>query len=349
MGSPGSVSFITRFLELAGPGRSLSFERFMDLALYDEGHGYYRAKRQRVGVSPGTDFRTAASSGPLFGELVLASCETLLKEAGLAPADHDFVEIGAETEGGVLAGLRHPFRSSRCIRLGDSLRLSGACVVFSNELFDAQPCRRFLRRDGAWVELGVGVAEGALVEQVLPGQVNEAWLPREAPEGSHFDAPRAAVSLLDTLSAQPWSGLFVAFDYGMNSESLVDSCPQGTVRAYRHHAQVTELLAQPGEQDLTCHVCWDWLASVLERHGFSSPLLESQEAFFVRHAASFLSSLVSAEAGSLSPRKLSLLELLHPSNMGQRFQCLHGLRHPSRTPPLQGSQPVAQCTPCTDV
>ena len=83
---------------------------------------------------------------------------------------------------------------------------------------------------------------------------------------------------------------------------------------------------RPGERDLTCHVCWDWLADALARHGFAAPQVESQESFFVHHAADFLATATTAEAGRFSEKKLSLLQLLHPSHLGQKFQTLHAWR-----------------------
>jgi SAM-dependent MidA family methyltransferase len=70
-------------------------------------------------------------------------------------------------------------------------------------------------------------------------------------------------------------------------------------------------------------VCWDWLADALACHGFSAPPVESQESFFVHHAADFLAQATAAEAGRFSEKKLSLLQLLHPSHLGQKFQALH--------------------------
>ena len=61
-------------------------------------------------------------------------------------------------------------------------------------------------------------------------------------------------------------------------------------------------------------------------HGFAAPVLESQEAFFVHHAASVLSRLTAAEAGRFSSRKLGVLQLLHPGNIGQKFQVLWARR-----------------------
>ena len=95
------------------------------------------------------------------------------------------------------------------------------------------------------------------------------------------------------------------------------------MRAYRRHAQTNDLLAHPGEQDLTCHVCWDWLSEAVEQNGFARPVLDSQETFFMNHASSAIEEMLKAEAERFSPRKQSLLQLLHPAHLGRKFQALH--------------------------
>lgn len=326
MGSSSTLSpaFAAAFLARSGPAGVLTFADFMELALYHPELGYYRQARKRVGYEPGTDFYTASTSGTIFGEMISAACVTLL--GGEASArEHVFVEIGAEPSGGVLAGVTHPFASARTLRIGEAQEISGRCVVFSNELFDAQPLRRFVRRGAAWKELGVTLAADTLHEIEL-GEVSAPWLPSEAAEGYVFDAPRAAAELATQLAAQPWDGLFVAFDYGKSFYELATATPAGTTRAYFQHKQSNALLARPGEQDLTGHVCWDWLADSLNGSGFTGTAVESQESFFIHHAGPFLSQAMAAEASRLSPRKLALLQLLHPSHLGQKFQVLHARR-----------------------
>jgi SAM-dependent MidA family methyltransferase len=313
--------------ERCGGGATLRFDAFMELALYHPEHGYYRRAKPRVGTERGTDFFTASSTGPLFGELVAAAARKLLAGRGAEPGDFTFVEIGAEPGGGVLQEVAHGFGGNRVVRVGEEAELAGPCVVFSNELFDAQPFRRFLGRAGRWVELGVALdaATGGLVEVEL-GPVSEPWLPMEVPEGCLFDAPRAAAELAGRLAAPGWRGLFIAFDYGKSLASLLSETPAGTARAYHRHRQEKDLLARPGEQDLTCHVCWDWLSEALEGRGFGRPALEVQEAFFVRHAGELISSQVAEDGARLTPRKRALMMLLHPGNLGRKFQVLHAWR-----------------------
>jgi len=358
-----SPAFAALFCERAGAEGRMRFDQFMALALYHPQLGYYRQPRRRVGYGAGTDFFTASTSGPVFGELVCAAAKKLLADNGESAADYVFVEIGAEPAdgvgrgGGVLSGVRHPFAGARTIRLGEAIASGGKCVVFSNELFDAQPFRRFVFRDGAWRELGVALDGGALREVewhalpardfVTPGQPRFSSLPPRAPEGWRLDLPFASVGLAREVCAQPWRGLFIACDYGKSWRELVEAAPGGTARAYHRHTLTNDLLARPGEQDLTCHVCWDWLADELAQNGFTNPAprVESQEAFFMRHAAEYLSVAIAgagvvdaggaaaavaeaaaAAAKAVAARKRSLMQLLHPAHLGLRFQVLHAYR-----------------------
>lgn len=353
MSSVSGFPELFRLRASAGPYGAplMRFDRFMELALYDPALGYYRRDRKRVGRGGGTDFFTATTSGPVFGELVCAAAESLLRENGAEPRDCVFVEIGAEPDGGVLLGVTHPFGGTRTISAGEAIAgnaaLSGGCVVFSNELFDAQPFRRFVFRGGAWRELGVTLdaATGALGEAEMPERPDDgkgedgggcipAILPPVAPEGWHVDFPQAAAALARDIAAQPWNGLFLAFDYGKSWRELAGSTPAGTARAYFRHRQSNDLLANPGDQDLTCHICWDWLADALTEAGFATPQIDSQEAFFVRRAGGYLAGAFAEDAAlAATPgtRKRALMQLLHPAHMGQKFQALHAFRPETRS------------------
>ncbi len=304
----------------------MTFAQFMQLALYDPALGYYARPQPRVGYAPGTDFFTASTSGPVFGELIVAACVELL--GARDPKDYHFVELGAESPAGILDHVAHPFASARTVQLGAPITLSGSCVIFSNELFDAQPFHRFIGRDGAWRELGVSLSDHTLTQCELP-TLTAAPLPAHAPEGYIIDAPLAANRLIDQIAGENWEGLFVACDYGKSWLELTTATPAGTARAYYRHTQSNDLLARPGEQDLTCHICWDWLSARLKTHGFAEPKVDSQETFLVRHAAQVLATIATAEAARLSQRKLALMQLLHPAHLGQKFQVLHAQRHSS--------------------
>ncbi len=328
MGS--SSEFLEIFAAEPGAAAGVSFARFAELALYHPAAGYYTANRVRVGSQREADFKTATTVGPVFGELVVAAVERLLGPG--TAGSHDFIEIGAEPGGGILRDQPHPFRSYRTIRYGQDYAFTDRCVVFSNELFDAQPFHRVVARGGAWRELGVALRDGGLaeVELAVPAAEVAAALPRlpaaAGREGYVIDLPLRTVPLLERIVTPPWRGLFLAFDYGRTWRELVEEIPGGTARTYYRHKMGSKLLNRPGEQDITCHVCWDWLEDGLRRAGFGEPVTESQESFLVRYAGAALEAITSADAGRVTARKRAALQLIHPGNMGQKFQALHALR-----------------------
>jgi len=151
-------------------------------------------------------------------------------------------------------------------------------------------------------------------------------LPKTSDENYHIDLPLRTIPLLERIVGQKWSGLFLAFDYGKSWMQLAGEMPGGTVRTYHRQKMGNDIFARPGKQDLTCHICWDWLEDGLMHAGFGESVVESQEAFFMHHAKQKLEAITKAEVSSFSPRKRMVIQLLHPANMGQKFQALHALR-----------------------
>ncbi len=321
---PAPAWFRDAFDAAAGAEMAVRFDQYMEIALYHPAGGYYRRPRMRVGTGPETDFYTASTSAPVFGDLVVAAATTLLGTRD--PHDFRFVEIGAEPGCGILQGIEHPFSSYEVRAWGDTTEIDRCCVLFSNELFDAQPFRRFVKREAGWREVYVTLSSTGFLAEIEYVPPDASFLPPTSPPGYRIDASFAATDFAKVLVEQPWQGLFLAFDYGKSWETLVSDTPNGTARAYYRHTQSNDLLARPGEQDLTCHVCWDWLDAALGGSGFAPARLESQEAFFVKHAASRIEALMRADAAIASPRKRSLMQLLHPAHLGQKFEVLHAQR-----------------------
>lgn len=308
-------------------GGAIPFADFVEIALYHPEAGYYRQDRVRIGLSRDTDFFTATSTGEIFGRLVIDACRALLAPEPLK--SFCFVEVGPETGGGILPE-DHPFGGSRTYRVGEPVEVPGPAVLFSNELFDAQPFHRLVFHDGAWREIGIawksGPAELLLPDLSPPVKAVAQRLPPQAPEGYHLDVCPAAEKLLLNLVEPEWRGLFLAFDYGKSWRELVEETPHGTARAYARHRQSNDLLARPGQQDLTCHVCWDHLQTILAQRHFAHIALESQEAFFVTRATRFIEEVITARPGERDPRRQSLQQLIYPGHMGQKFQVLSARR-----------------------
>lgn len=305
----------------------LTYHEFVQEALYHPDWGYYLSSRDRVGKSPDTDFYTSMSLGATFGKLILESIKNLIPDEDLSK--YTFVEIAAEPETSVFLDINHPFQDHLVIRLGDSISVSGQVVVFSNEWLDAQPFHRLVFRNGVWREIVVKVEDGELKECELEEFTTDVrkWvkrLPQEYFEGYHMDVPSGAETMLDQLLSQDWSGLFLTLDYGKSLQELLEVTPQGTARAYYRHQQSNDLLASPGKQDLTCHLCWDWLESLLEEYSFNNVRTIRQESLFMRHASKAIQEILE---NSTNPQETGRIkELLHPSHFGHKFQALYGIR-----------------------
>ena len=304
---------------------------FINIALYHPALGYYAQQRRRVGRDRHSDFFTSTSFREAFAEIVAEAAEGIARDAGLNPTDLRWLELGAEPEQTLLAETHGSFHSRQALALGDSLELKGQLAVFSNELFDAQPFRQIRYHSGQWVEYGVQISPDGLGWRARPEPSAEAapWLerlPASAAEGYTVDLPTGAARLVRQLLAQDWTGVFIAFDYGKSWAALVDETPQGTARSYRQHKMLENILADPGHQDITCHICWDDLKSALADHGFDRLSLQSQESFIARRAPRFLEKVFDPSRGSLDPLRSKLKELMHPALMGQKFQALSGVR-----------------------
>jgi SAM-dependent MidA family methyltransferase len=307
----------------------VSFGEFMETALYHPGSGYYRRPRERVGTGDRTDFYTAYTAGDVFADLVAEAAGRLAQRTGMSGLT--LVEIGAEPGHSLWEAPPPPFPERRILAYGDPLDLPTRAAVFSNELFDAQPFHRVRFRGGAWTEAGVDLDGDALRETVL-AEVTPAvrpWLPRlpsRAPENAVIDLPLGAVALLEKIVAPPWQGIFLAFDYGKRWSELCAEHPEGTLRGYRRHRPVADILENPGEQDLTGHICWDWMTETLERRGFAEIRLESQEAFLVKNASGAVERIIRRRPGLPDPARNRLHQLIHPGHMGQKFQVLSARR-----------------------
>ena len=90
---------------------------------------------------------------------------------------------------------------------------------------------------------------------------------------------------------------------------------RGTLRAYRGHVVSDDLLASPGEQDLTAHVNFAVLQAAGEAAGLRTVELSSQERFLARVAAELPPDWP-------AERTRQLRTLVHPGHLGRAFRVL---------------------------
>jgi SAM-dependent MidA family methyltransferase len=204
-------------------------------------------------------------------------------------------------------------------------------IIFSNELLDSMPVQRlgWDAKARAWFEWGV----------TMKGEGFD-WLPMEPSKPLDLDSqiPAALLAVLPNgftiergLEAEQWLrdaaqavgvGKLVTIDYGLEQEQLF--APErtgGTLRAFTGHLVSDDVLANPGEQDLTAHVNFTGLRETAERLGLRTEAFVTQEHFLTQIAAR------AWQAGPLFPpwtdsRKRQFQTLTHPEHLGRAFRVL---------------------------
>lgn len=307
----------------------ISYYDFVQTALYEPSCGYYAKAKKRVGRDEASDFYTAQSLGSVFKNSIKASLHSLCSEN---LNTYTWVEIGAEP-GQALMGEEDGFLALKTFSFNAPVSLEGPCIVFANEVLDAQPFYRLCYIKGAWHEVAVTLKEGALREVLSPPFSKELTilvdqLPKPHQEGYILDVPLGAEHFLLQWVREPWEGLLLLLDYGKDWNSFLYETPQGSARAYYKHQISRDLLAHAGDQDITMHVCWDNVESILLKNGLNDIQLYSQASFFIKYALPVIEPIISSPG--FSREKQTLKELIFPQHMGTKFQVLSAMkpRHP---------------------
>ncbi len=203
-------------------------------------------------------------------------------------------------------------------------------VIFSNELLDAFPVHRFGwdAENKKWFEWGVA-ADG---EQFVWAKIQNPVLP-----SSIFHLPSSLLAVLPdnyTIETSPaaenwWReaagvlarGKLLAIDYGFTADEMFSPArTRGTLRAYFRHHATDDLLANPGEQDLTAHVNFTAIQKVGEDTGLMTEFLGSQARFLVEILAAAEKNKSLGEWSAKQTRQFQTLT--HPEHLGRAFRVL---------------------------
>lgn len=349
-------------IERDGP---ITFCDWMKAALYDPNDGYYcgdkRSKWGREGdyrTSPERSPLFAATFAcyfaKLYEELGRPTRWTILEvgagaghfaEGVLKTLQHSFPQVFAATSYLIDEVSSHS-RSLAEQRLKafvdrvefkkiDDVTLDPG-VVFSNELLDAFPVHRVIRHEGRLLEFFVNVGENGSFEW----KVNAPRADVSPRLNEYFDEPGvpleedqiAEVSLeiaawLGKVADRLRTGYVVTVDYGAAAEDLYSPVAdkRGTLRGFQRHQFVDDVLAQPGEHDLTTTLNWSFVKSVGERLRLRIVEFQRQDKFLL--AAGFLEQLeFQSEQSRDDAARLRLStaarEMILPDGMAARFQVL---------------------------
>ena len=344
--------------EIASQGGWIPFSRYMEMALYEPGMGYYSAGAHKLGA--GGDFTTAPELSPLFGAAIVSTILPVLEGLKAQGLPAKILEFGAGTgklAESILTRLNDlgfqldgydiieispdltQRQQERLHKLAAELELSTKCswlssltenfkgVILANEVIDAIPCDAIIYQNGFWYWCGVSFAEdkffwktGKPVEQAL---LPESLLSGNFSEGYVTELHPQANAWIRQIAKQLDAGLFLTFDYGFpESEYYHPQRIEGTLMAHHRHHAIQDPFYLPGLCDLTTHVEWAQIAR--------SALAENVDDVYLTNQAAFLLDAgigdIALEIGDPSnpetflPISNSLQKLLSEAEMGELFK-----------------------------
>ncbi|HKW36301.1 MAG TPA: SAM-dependent methyltransferase [Burkholderiales bacterium] len=336
--------------EIAASGGWISFARYMELALYAPGLGYYSAGAKKLGKAG--DFVTAPEISPLYGQTLARQVLQVLRSGG-----EEVLEVGAgsgalaatlleelERSGNLprnylilelSADLRERSRDTLAARVPHLLervawlnRLPPAFsgVVLGNEVLDAMPVQVVRVNGGKIEEGGVGARGGRLgwSWRLASGELLAAALALDLPEGFRTEIALAVRGFVRTLAGVLEKGVALFVDYGFpRMEYYHAQRRDGTLMChYRHHAHADPFFL-PGLQDITSHVDFSAVAAAAREGGLDLAGYTSQAQFLVNCGITeVMSRTPSEDRTAFLPLANQANRLMSPAEMGELFKVI---------------------------
>jgi len=327
--------------ELGAAGNWISFARYMELALYEPGLGYYAAGARKLGA--GGDFITAPELSPLFGRALARQIAQIL-EPGEA-----VLEFGAGS--GVLAEVliselkdveyriletSPELRQRQGQRLGNRAqwlerlpeRFRG--VIIANEVVDAMPVHALAWTRAGLLERGVCANEGQLAWSERPAEKllveNSRAIQVDLPPSGRYESELAlfARAWMRSIARLLERGAVLVIDYGFPArEYFHPQRSMGTLACHYRHQVHGDPFYLPGLQDVTAHVDFSALARAAADGGLEVLGYANQARFLVNCGITeLLAAEDPANAKRYLPAAAAAQKLLLPSEMGELFKVL---------------------------
>jgi SAM-dependent MidA family methyltransferase len=354
-----------RLRERITRGGPITFYEWMRAVLYDTTEGYYcRPDRTRWGregdyrTSPERSSLFAATFARYFAQLYKQLGEPAawtVFEAGagdghfaegvLQTLEHHFPKTFAATTYVIEEISQHSAalaqkrlrRFDNRVQFGDleDSRVEPV-IIFANELLDAFPVHRVMLHRGELKEFYVTVDDQGKFQWLLAAprpdilpQLYEYFesLGIQPREGQIIEVNLEIEKWLRRVAAGLRRGFVITVDYGASTEELYspEAARNGTLRGFRQHQFVEDLLADPGGHDLTTTVNWSFVKAVGARLGFEVVEFDRQDRFLLAHGFLEQLEIESALVGNEAERlRLSSAarEMILPDGMAAHFQVL---------------------------
>jgi SAM-dependent MidA family methyltransferase len=331
---------------IGAAGGWIPFDRYMELALYAPGHGYYAAGARKFGdFAAGGDFVTAPEISPLFAAALAAQVAQAfghvparivefgagsgvlardlldaLQAGGVTVERYAIVELSAD-----LAARQRGLLEGRGVEWSGAPPAAFEGVMIANEVLDVMPVRLFVMRGGVPRERGVAADGDRLhfVEREADATLASAVdaIQREVgvlPDGFGSEIGFAAQAWMRSAAHWLVRGLLLAIDYGFPRREYYH--PQrlmGTLMChYRHHAHADPLWL-PGLNDITAHVDFSAMADAAHAAGLDVLGYTTQAHFLVN--CGLLDRLAAAHSAR---RANEAHRLLSEAEMGELFKVL---------------------------
>ena len=338
------MASIARLLQraLQASGGWLPFDRFMALALYAPGLGYYSRGSRQFGAMPasGSDFITAPELSPLFGAALARQIEQALEATGC----DEVWEFGAGS-GALAAQLLHALGERvRCytivdlsgslrvcqrerlapfderVRWLDALPETMRGVVVGNEVLDAMPVQ-LLHWDGAaWLERGVAAAAEGFAFADRPTDLRPPVAPAFVP-GTTVEIHPQAEAFIRTLAERLEHGAAFFIDYGFpDAEYYLPERIGGTLMCHRGHRADSDPLSDIGAKDITAHVNFSGIALAAQDAGFEVLGYTSQARFLLNTGMAGM--MAEAQQRSDWPALAAAQKLIAEHEMGELFKVI---------------------------
>jgi SAM-dependent MidA family methyltransferase len=333
-------------------GGWISFARYMELALYAPGLGYYSAGAAKLG--PAGDFVTAPELSQLFGRCLARQAAQVLEqripnvvelgagsgalalqilqaleESGQLPERYTIVELSADLRERQKARIaaEAPHFLAR-VEWADSLPGPLEALVIANEVLDAVPTHLVHTRDGEMDEVGVSFdAQSGAFEYSMRragGALREIAASLALPDDYRTEINLASRALVASLAERITRGALLFFDYGFPAaEYYHPQRSRGTLMChYRHHAH-HDPFALPGLQDITAHVDFTSIADAALAARMRLLGYTSQAQFLVNCGITeLLGETPADDARAYAPLASQAQKLLSPAEMGELFKVI---------------------------
>ena len=338
----------------------ITFCEWMRTALYDDTAGYYRNPQRTIWGRAG-DYRTSPERSELFAATFARYFAKLHQQLGnpqsfliceigggaghfafgvlqtlqryfpqvFAATHYIFAEISHASEGAARERLL-PFADRVEFAHGDDLQIESG-IVFSNELLDAFPVHRVTVVAGTLCEYYVTVdVEGQfewLIGPVSTAQLDDYLKRHEIHlrENQIVEVSLAIEEWSATVAAKLERGYLVTVDYGTETADLYSSTQgEGTLRGFHRHGFVENVLASPGDYDLTTTVNWSTVRAAGESVKLKTVEFARQDKFLLDAGLLDQLALQSASATEADRVRLSAAarEMILPNGMAASFQVL---------------------------